>query len=200
MENENYQKELFEFKAPKKAPARFGSIFQRADLVVVLTAEKIVFAAIGMIMLAVLFFALGVEKGKAASYVAVTAPRATPGKIVVSPVVPVKTTTASIVKSKSVVVTTNITPKRRPKPIAQKKAQAAPDKSKPYTIVAATFLRKDFALREVGRLRASGLDAFVSYGKPYHQVCVGFFRDRKSAKKSLNKVKRMHQDAYVKLR
>ena len=41
-----------------------------------------VFTAIGIIMLMVVFFALGVEKGKAAAYTAAAAPRMILGRIV----------------------------------------------------------------------------------------------------------------------
>jgi len=201
MENENYQKELFEFKATKKATAGFGNIFQRNDLAIVLTAEKMVFAAIGMIMLMVVFFALGVEKGKAASHAAARAPKEVIRDIIVSPVAPVKTSpSVSVVKPKPVVTVTNITPKTSPKPAAREKARAASGKSKPYTVVAGAFLREDFALREVDKLRANGLEAFVYYVEPYYLACVGAFRDTRSAKKVLSKVKRMRWDAYVKLR
>ena len=129
MENEKYQKELFEFEAPKKAAARFGDIFQRADFVITLTPEKMVFAAIGIIMLMVVFFALGVEKGKAAAYTAAAAPRMILGRIVAPPAISERRTAVSVARPKPAVTTTNITPKIS-LPIAPKKAQAAFDKIK----------------------------------------------------------------------
>lgn len=190
MENENYQKELFEFDPPKKTAAKFGNIFQRTDFVIVLTPEKMVFAAIGIIMLMVIFFALGVEKGKATVYPAAATPRMALKNIAVSPVIP---------ERKAVVTATNITPKISPPP-APKMAQAALDKSKPYTIVAAAFSREDFALKEAGKLKAIGLEAFVYYGGSYYLACIGSFQDKVSAQKILNKIKRMHKDAYIRLK
>lgn len=64
MEDEKYQKELFEFEKPKRLFPRFGRIFTRANFAVTLTMEKIVFISIGLIMLMVIIYALGVERGK----------------------------------------------------------------------------------------------------------------------------------------
>jgi cell division septation protein DedD len=199
MENENYQKELFEFETPKKAAAKFGSVFQRNDLVI-LTAERMVFAAIGMLMLMVVFFALGVEKGKADGYAAARASMTASDRIVVSPIVPVKTAAVSVVKPKPIAAITNITPKISPQPAVSKKPSAALDRGKPYTIVAASFSREDFALREVNRLKADGLEAFIHYGEAYYLACVGSFENKRDAEKILNKVKRVRRDAYVRLR
>lgn len=172
METEKYQKELFEFESPKKAAARFGNMFSRTDFAITLTPEKMVFMAIGIMMLMVVFFALGVEKGKSAR----------------APVVVAKSAAA-----------TNITPRINP-PAATVKARAVFDKTKPYTVVAAAFSREDLALKEVGKLRMAGLDAFVHYGESYYLACVGSFPSREGSLKILNKIRQMHRDAYVKLR
>ena len=94
---------------------------------------------------------------------------------------------------------TNITPKINP-PTPAVKARAAFDKARPYTVVAAAFSRQEFALKEVGKLKAAGLDAFIYYGEPYYLACVGSFPSKESAGKILKKVRQMHRDAYVRLR
>ena len=198
METEKYQKELFEFESPKKAQARFGSIFPRTDLAIILTPEKMVFAAIGVTMLMVVFFALGVEKGKSAAYAKFAATKTITKNIVAAQALSVKSVQAPIVVTKSVVAT-NITPKINP-PAAAVKAQAVFDKTKPYMIVAAAFSREDLALKEVGKLKMAGLEAFVYYGEPYYLACVGSFQSKDGDRKILNKVRQMHRDAYVRLR
>jgi hypothetical protein len=175
MENEKYQKELFEFEFPKKASARFGNIFPRTDLAITLTPEKMVFAAIGMIMLMVVFFALGVEKGKSAARAKFTEMK-TAVRQAAAPAMPVKPALTAV------------------------KARAVFDKTKPYMVVAASFLREDLALREVDKLKMAGLDAFIYYGEPYYLACVGSFQSKDSAQKILNKVKQIRKDAYVRLR
>ena len=176
MQNENSQKELFEFEAPKKAGRRrFGSLLQRTDFCLVLTAEKLVFVFIGIIMLAVLFFALGVERGK--SLVVKSEPQAAPVQ-------------AS---------TTQIPAKAANPPISQEKT-VEPAKGKPYTIVAAAYSRQDFASKEVVGLKASGLDAFVLKSEPYYLACVGSYATKGDAQKALSKARQAHRDAYIRLK
>jgi cell division protein FtsN len=198
METEKYQKELFEFESPRKAATRFGNIFPRTDLAITLTPEKMVFAAIGVIMLMVVFFALGVEKGRSAARLKFTATKTIAEGTVAAPAILVKSAAAPIAVTKSPTAT-NITPKIGP-PAAAIKAQAVFDKTKPYMIVAAAFSREELALKEVGKLKMSGLEAFVYYGEPYYLACAGSFQSKASAQKILNKVKQVHRDAYVRLR
>ena len=198
METEKYQKELFEFESPKKAAARFGNIFPRTDFAITLTPEKMVFAAIGIVMLMVIFFALGVEKGRSAARLKFTATKTIAKDIVAAPAIPVKSAQVPIVITKSVAAT-NITPKIKP-PAATVKSRVAFDKTKPYMVVAAAFSREDLALKEIGKLKTAGLEAFVYYGEPYYLACVGSFQSKDGAQKILNKVRQVHRDAYVRLR
>lgn len=196
---DKYQKELFEFETPKKPAARFGNIFQRADFAIVLTAEKMVFTAIGLIMLMVIFFALGVEKGKSAVYSRPAAAKAAIATSVAAPEAPVKTAAVTITASRPIVPTTNITPKSAVSAITAR-TQAAYDKTKPYTVVAAAFSRADFAAQEAAKLKMNGLEAYVYYGEPYYLACVGSFQNKEGAQKILSRVKQMHKDAYVRVR
>ncbi len=195
METEKYQKELFEFETPRKAQARLGSIFPRTDFAITLTPEKMVFTAIGVIMLMVIFFALGVEKGRSAAYAKFTTTKTITKDIVAIPAKPAAT---PIVVARSAVAT-NVTPKTS-LPVAAVKVQAPFDKSKPYMIVTGAFSRQDLALKEVGKLNKAGLEAFVYYGEPYYLACVGSFQNKDGAGKILNKVRQMYKDAYVRLR
>ncbi len=198
MDPDKYQKELFEFKSPKKATARFGSIFTRSDFAIILTPEKMVFAAIGMIMLIVIFFALGVEKGRSVTRTKFTAKKTMARDLAATPVVSVTEAKAPTCVPKNGAAT-NITPKNG-QPTEAAKTEVAFDKTKPYMVIAAAFSRKEFALKEVSRLKKADLEAFVYYGEPYYLACVGSFNSKSSAQKILNKVKQMHRDAYVRLR
>jgi cell division septation protein DedD len=186
MEKDGLQKELFEFESPKKAAARFGTIFTRPDFAIILTPEKMVFTAIGVIMLMVIFFALGVEKGRSAAEVSP------------APAISVSSVRVPVVAAKSIAAT-NITPKVNP-PALSVKAPAVFDKTKPYMVVAGAFSKQDLALKEVGKLKTAGLEAYVYYGEPYYLACVGSFQNKDAAGKILNKVRHMHKDAYVRLR
>jgi len=181
MENERYQKELFEFEEPKKQKNRFGQLLQPTNFALTLTAEKIVFLIIGMIMLGVVFFALGVEKGKSLVDKAPETVVKTDMQVVQQE--PVKVQAVQAKPASPEAPKTNITPK-----------------DKPYTIVAAAFSRKDFASKEAGRLKSSGLESFVIFSDPYYLACVGSFANKESASKLLGKVKQVHRDAYIRLK
>ena len=243
MENDKLQKELFEFEAPKKVLRPiFGQFFQKTDFGITLTVEKLVFISIGIIMLMVIFFAIGVEKGKSLS-----TRNATPFVPAQTATiqVPPKAVTALVPQARAVATVSpvrELTEKppsalsgdnRRLKPAAfsngvksitpkdrnavssgQKKTLTAitnatvetqntrvlQSRGKPYTIVAAAFLRQDFASKEAAILEGNSLDAFVYYSEPYYLACVGSFANKDSAQKVLSKVRQMHRDAYVRLR
>ena len=191
---DNIQKELFELEAPKKQPKnRFGQFFQKTDFAISLSAEKLVFISIGIIMLLVIFFALGVERGKVIAAGSMETTHATAqvstlnvsGNAPAQQAAPVKTVNAA----------TNIIPKEKA-PAAQYPA----DKSKPYTIVAAAYSKEDSASKEVIKLKGSGLEAFLIKSDPYYLACVGSFANKDSAKTVLSKVRQAHKDAYVRLR
>jgi Sporulation related domain. len=199
MENDKYQKELFEgFEQPKKAAPRFGSIFPRTDLAITLTPEKMVFAAIGIIMLMVIFFALGVEKGKSAAYAKFKAAKpAVKNMVAVQSILAVPSRTPIVVARSPVAA--NIPPKAVAE-TAPVKAQAAIDKTKPFTVSAGSFIVEDSALTVVSRLKAAGLEAYVYYKEPHYVACVGSFQNRDAAGKTLNTVKQMYKDAFIRLK
>lgn len=213
MENDKLQKELFEFEAPKKVLRPiFGQFFQKTDFGVTLTVEKLVFISIGIIMLMVVFFAIGVEKGK--SLPTRNAAPLVPAQTVTIQV-PTKAVAALVPQVRAVTTVKNTAPKdRNAVPLAQKKTltattnaaveaqntQVPQSRGKPYTIVAAAFLRQDFASKEAAILERNSLDAFVYYSEPYYLACVGSFANKDSAQKVLSKVRQMHRDAYVRLR
>jgi len=204
METEKYQKELFDgFEPQRKAANKFGGIFPRADFAVTLTPDKIVFTAIGIIMLMVVFFALGVEKGRSAAYDKLTQTQMAVKKIAAVPAVPVKAVSVKMAVAPAVaaknVPAANTTQKINA-PATAVKAQPVPDKTKPYTVVAATYTHEDLAMKEVGKLKTAGFEAFVYYGEPYYLACVGYFQNKESAQKILTNVRQMHRDAYVRMR
>ena len=198
MEKDNIQKELFnEFDAPRKKPKGFGQFFQKTDFAVSLSPEKLVFVSIGMTMLLVVSFALGVERGKVIS-----------GNIIQADAPVAQAPAKQVVQVKAPVAVTNIAPKEKtqaniaktvsgPVPVQVKNLA---DKSKPYTIVAATFSKEVYAAKEAAQLKGNGFEAFVLKSEPYYLACVGSFANKDSAQKILNKVKQMHRDAYIRLR
>jgi len=195
MEKDNTQKELFEFQAPKKQPRKFGQLFQQADFALNLTAEKIVFVSIGIIMLLVISFALGVERGKIISEKASETRTA-----LVQATIPAPAQSVQGQPAAAKVQLTTVQAQPAAVKIQPAAAKAQPAAAKPYTVVAAAFSKEAFATKELSRLRSSGLEPFVYYREPYYLVCVGSFANKESAQKVLNKVKQMYRDAYVRSR
>lgn len=192
MSEEKGQKELFEFKEPKRSFSKLAGMLPKADfegrMVITLTLERVIFISIGIIMLMVLIYAFGIEKGKAISNklpqnkIAQTLPgKTTPSQI--KPVAPAQRN----------VPTQGVTAK-------VKEAQQFQGLSKPYTIVVAALSKKEGAIKEIGRLKKAGFDAIMVESDPYFLACVGAYPDRDSAKLTLSKLKGTYRDAYVRLR
>lgn len=185
MEEEKYQKELFEFEKPKRLFPKLVNIFPRADfegkVLMTFTLERVIFISIGIIMLMVIVYALGVEKGKSIGKAA-----ATPSA---------KLQIEKQAQSQPVKID-------KQKPIVPVRLESTRDFGKPYTIVAVTFTRKDTATQEVNRLKKEGFDAALVQSDSYFLVCIGAYPDKDSSqsKTALGKARKIHKDAYFKLR
>ena len=220
MEEEKYQKELFEFEKPKRFFPRLSDFFPKADfernVILTLTLDRAVFIAIGLIMIMVVTYALGVEAGKSRAIEAAQANTIAPNTAV--PVV-VQTAAVAVPQGKTQIQPGTVI---RPQPVARtpvpsikaqplakiqppaRVQQPAPIKAaaKPYTIVVATLTRKDTALREAGKLKLQGFDAAVVPNDRYFQVWVGSYADKtgSQSQKDLKKIKKLYKDAYLKLK
>ncbi len=194
MEEEKYQKELFEFEKPKKSFPDFGRIFTRTNFAIAVTMERLIFISIGIIMLVVIVYALGIEKGKSLGKLSAIAVSKPLEKVAPSAIVTGEVKTTAQVK---------VVP--QPMPIKAQAIQTEtkiPEPGKPYTIVAVTFMRKDTAAQEMNHLKKEGFDAFVVQSDSYFLVCIGSYADKESvqSKKSLGKVRQFYKDAYFKLK
>ncbi|MFA6320690.1 MAG: SPOR domain-containing protein [Candidatus Omnitrophota bacterium] len=215
MDEEKYQKELFEFEKPKRFLPRLSDFFPKADfernVILTLTLDRAVFITIGIIMTMVVIYALGVESGKSRSAATETeqqeAVAVTP-VVVNAPVVnqaapvqparlPLPAKPAPAIKAAALPVV-----KAQAQPVVSRPAAIINNRAKPYTIVAVTLTRKDTALFEINKLKRQGIDAFIAQKGNYFQVCVGAYSDKTDAQsqKDLKKVRRLYKDAYLKLR
>lgn len=195
------QKELFEFEKPKKSFPRLSIFFPKAELagksVLVLTREKIVFAAIGIIMLVVAVYAIGVEKGRTAGKTAGTISVALPKELQPQPSRILPPTPSS--QGPQSVPAMAIEPKSVTMESTAIKIKTI-DIKRPYAIIAATFSNKDTAVREAKGMKKDGFDASVIPADKYFQVCIGAYTTRDSAQNALKKVRQKYKDAYIKMR
>jgi len=237
MQEERYQKELFiEFEKPKKPFSKINMLPGR-DFTVILTLEKLVFLVIGIIMLLVVIYALGVERGRtimrktnglisnrqsektAATHTQGAAPQTAASAGAPKTLNGQKNMTVNIQKNQNGPGSNFVVPvaqssstvlaiTTKPKVITREEVANIPSESStpirdapmPYTIVAAAFSKKEWALKEVENLKKSGLDAFVAQSDPYFLACVGAFSNKDGAKATLNRVKKIYKDAYLKLK
>lgn len=184
MENEKEQKELFEFKRPKKAFPMLRGILPKADFdgrpfAIMLSIDKLIFICIGIIMLMVIMFALGVERGKS-----------------VTPKVSLPVAQQAIAQQKTQPV------KAQPVAVTTTVPKIVPVAANPYSIVIMALTKNQTAQAEIEKAKKSGFNAFISYSTPYYLVCIGAFPNKESvtAKQELIRVKRVYKDAYLKLR
>ena len=226
MEEEHYQKELFEFDKPKRSFPRLTGILPKSDfdgkIAISLTLEKLIFIAIGIIMLMVIVFALGVEKGKAligsqqtdkaiSDSMVQTAPVKT-GQLKVRDIQPLPQA-PSVPEARTTITQPQAARQKIPsaaKPrttLSQSKTTAPKDmradnlsQTKPYTIAVATFRQKDYALQEVNKLKKDGFDSSLVQNDPYFLVCVGSYANKDTAQSALTRIKHKYRDAYLKLR
>jgi hypothetical protein len=178
MEKDNIQREFFDLGTQKKQRNRFGQFFRRTDFSVNLSAEKLIFLSIGVLMLAVVCFALGVERGKSLIDAAV---RAAPA-----------TVRAAVQQAGAV---TDTQPKAA---VQQTPAASATDKSKSFMIAVGVYSKEATAITEINKLKSNGLEAYMLRNGQYYAVCVGSFASKDSAQKTLAKVKQFRKDAYIK--
>ncbi len=182
MEEERLQKELFPFENPKKRFSGFAGIFRKAGIdgsvfAITFKIDKLVFISIAIIMMLVIVYALGVEKGRSSRPIAAIAPALRPAPL-------------------------KAVPEIKTQPVSVPAVAAVKEIIKPYTIAVASLSKKDTAIEEAARIKIDGLDSFVIYSKPYYVVCVGAFADKTSSasQKELARVRRFCRDAYFKQR
>ena len=212
MDEEKYQKELFEFEKPKRFFPKLSDFFPKGDfernVILTLTLDRVVFISIGIIMIMVVLYALGVETGKSRAIEGawpVPASAAMPQVAKVIAPQPVITSQAQGVKQNQPVriVTPAVKMQIATKaPIPVSVPSVVSNVTKPYTIVAVTFVSKDTAMQEIGKLKKQGYDAVIIQSDRYFQVCIGAYSDRTgpNSQKDLKKVKRLYKDAYLRLK
>jgi len=215
MDDQKYQKELFHFNEPKKSFPRFANIFPKPDLeklgvVITLTLDKVVFLSIGIIMLMVVIYALGIEVGKmrVRELMSMRPSAESMGSGVNS--APIRPPQVAAIQVKSAKQS------QRPQSAlaastfpslgaaSQTKAtlpyrdrlRAASEKS--FTVVVGTYRNRETALQDVDRFKKIGFDAFLSLNGEYYRVSAGSYGSKESALKALANVKKVRPDAYIK--
>ena len=183
---ERYQKELFEEYRPKRHFPKSENMVPKTRFSLTLSLEKAVFSSIAIVMVMVVVYAFGVEKGKALE---LRAPAAQVAKTIKS-----VTTGGPNTPSHEAPAAEHATA------ASQAQAVSSPGQLKGYTIVGATFTRKEWADKEVERVKKSGYDAAVYQSANFFLVCIGSYQTRDEAKLALSKIRSAYKDAYLRSR
>ncbi|MDD5449268.1 MAG: SPOR domain-containing protein [Candidatus Omnitrophica bacterium] len=171
------QSELFgEFKNQEERGSLLNKgAFPEKSFTFILSRDKLILVSVGLIILLIIVFALGFEKGKGRTALS-SRPAAAPAQRQVYAPAPV------------------------PLQEAKKPAAQQPQALKPYTIQVATFKSKDLAQQETAKLKKLGFPAVILEGNGLYEVRVGEFADTKAATSALNTLKRVYKDCYIRKR
>ncbi|RKY29446.1 MAG: hypothetical protein DRP74_08825 [Candidatus Omnitrophota bacterium] len=180
------QLELFKTEQERRKIFRRDN-FRPSFFSVVKIHEKAILIAIGLIIVSLISFSLGVEKGKRLIKVQlenreeknVYAQQSLKEKILqVNPVRNIKQ------KADNKIVFNGVKDDK-----SEVKAG--------YTIQVATFRTKTYAQKEAERLKKKGLETLIIPRGEFVTVCVGNFFERQEAKISLNQLKKTYHDCFI---
>jgi hypothetical protein len=186
------QHELFQDLKPKTERVErrvTPPVFVRKRVTLSFTAQQLGLIGMASVLVLVVSFAGGVERGKSLRLpgVAATQPpeRVLHGTDSVRSQPPV-----AIVAPEIVVETTPLAAEARPvAPAAQ-----------PFTIQLATYTDGDAAERELDRLSLAGHEAFVLQGTNRVALCIGEFAEYADAKKQLPDFRKLYHDCFIRRR
>ena len=130
--------------------------------------ENIIFVAIGAVMACIIFFSLGVEKGR-----------------------------QDIGHTRSSANKRSKNPIEKEKSLAKKLPPKKAAPSGKYIIQVAAFKKKGPAKQELGILLKDKYKADVKKTGDYYQLFIYDFKDKEAAEKTLNELKGRYKDCYI---
>lgn len=159
---------------PKKAKFRLGRV------ALSLSYENIFLLSIGLIMLLIVCYSLGVEKGRHLAQLIPSRPDTLKKQVQEKPAI----------KSREL----------KKKKIKVKVAQT-PQASKTLAYIqVASFRTEKYARKEIRRLEDKGYQPFLAQWGKFKVVCVGGYKDKSEAFGDLKKLEKIYGDCYVRLR
>lgn len=157
--------------ADKKIRRKTRLLLPRLKNSITVSYENIILLAIGFIMSCVIFFSLGVERG-----------RNDIGHVRQEPI-QVRRIEEKPQVEKAIV----------DKEVVQKKRDAGK-----YAIQLASFKKIEAAERELGILKKEGYNADIKKSGDYYQLYIGGFGEKKEVEKILKELKKRYTDSYIK--
>ncbi|MCK4518543.1 MAG: SPOR domain-containing protein [Candidatus Omnitrophica bacterium] len=202
-ENREYQPELFsEFpKGRIKKAKAFKSMPKLKNITISISREKLVSLVIAVILLYVIIFSLGVEKGKSMS-LSVTDKASGSAAAAKAEAVKKENSREVIIKRvKDRQIESKAAKDEQKEQIA---AGAIKDKKPPayksYSLQLAAYAQLSRAEKEAEKLKKRGYTVFIDSNSKYHIVFVGNYRDKEKAQKLKKKLSKEYKGCYVKSR
>ncbi len=180
----------YDFITGSNEPRREKSKWSFTDLFkVTLNPEHIIIGLVFAIMLSLISFSLGVEKGKK-----IVSVQTKDEKIVIKDDVATK-------KKEAEPQIKEVTVKEEKPKLIEKKAPASIETKEinvdAYTIQVASFKKKSFAEKEAVRLQKYGYEIVILPKGEYVIVCVGNFQSKKEAESFSAKLKKQYNDCII---
>jgi len=202
------------FARGKAEETRREDFRDRFSSKIILSWENLVVGVIFITLSFLLFFSLGVERGK--RQVGMD-PELGDSNLKQATAAPQPAPVTSIANSANIQLARNFVPKVTPRksdvdftkvgqssPTSQIKVLqvvSVTDENTPaikkYTIQVATFGKDDFARQEEGRLKGQGYQTIIKSSGQWRVLCVGSFSDKQEAEATLRKLKSKYHDCYV---
>jgi len=187
-EHKENQKELFdEFKTEEKGFKLFknkGRLSQNRIFLFQLSIEKLFFLLIALVLVIVVTFCFGVERGKCIA----SGPRPIVAAAVQSKPAERQVINTIQVKVKPAMVTN----------VATKNSLAKGKPGEIYTIRIAAYVNKKSAADLSAKIRQSGFPAYIRTSGNFYIICVGDYTDKKQADRALLELKKIYKDCYIK--
>lgn len=189
------QKEFFqEFKTPKNSLEKIRDKYiSNKPFYFAFPVETLAFTGIAVIIIVIIFFSLGVERGRylARSSVAVESP------FKEEPLSKVQAQeTAEKPEPKQ-----NIEVKEKKSPAEVKVSEKADTPKKvtaKYSVQVATYKDKNTANKDLDSLKKQGYYAFILPKDNFYQICVGTYGTAAEAKAGCEKMRSRYKDCFVK--
>lgn len=191
MKNDILQKELFrEFDSSKTKAGKkmHGSILPKNYVPLNISHEQFIFITIGVIMLMVLVFSLGVERGKRMGTVKTETKKN--ASLVIKQVEDAELAAGREEEpeySEEII---------SPEPPKIKK----PASTEIFTIQIIAYRSKKSAQRELMKLGKKGYSPFIILGGGYYQICVGEYGSQEESEKALSDFKKGYPDSFIRKR
>jgi len=197
MDNEQIerQKELFEeFQKPEKTFKFFKSsnkLLQNKLFILQFTFEKAVFLSIGLVIIFIIVFCFGVERGKCIAGYKKT--------IVVQNIIAPATSSSKNIKAPEVPVPSAIQPAAVLNTgIFRGGSQRVDEKGYVYKIRIASYINKNFAEKDLQKIKQMGFPAYMAKSGKYFAIYVGDYNNKAAAESALSALRKKYSGISIK--